>query len=964
VRPRAEVCRSGQATPEVGAPRSVIAAPLEAGTAIGRYVITGVAGEGGMGVVYRVYDPRLRREVALKRLRSRKGRELDAMSKARLLAEARAMASLSHPNVLPVYDVEEIGGDLCITMEYVEGVTLRAWCRHNNPSWFHVVDELIEAGQGLAAAHRAGLVHRDFKPTNAMIGSDGRVRVMDFGLATRKSDVESSSMAIATVSVATVDEPEDSDPKTEEGVVMGTPAYMAPEQHDGLPADARSDQFAFCVSAFELLYGRRPFEAKGSKALAQAKKEGKIRKISGRSPVPRRLHRILVRGMAAEPALRWPSMDALLAALRRIRAWRRRRPMVMAGSGLAIATAAYALAGDPPCDATQRLEQVWNHERAARIEAELRAGSAGRVEHGPGLERAIDDHAHAWIDAYRETCHRDPSSAGPWARAASDGPRRWCLADHLRGLDVALSLLESDEPRGTRRPSARHIVASLPDPDDCAAADRRSRSGRPDARIADEVRMLERDLWRVRILADAGSVRDALSLVETLDGRVTATGYDPLRARHAAIASRVHGRLGRHAEAARLGREGYYLALAEGDDLLAIEQALLLASVSSQGLRSRDAEAWLDHAAAFVERASASDTWRARVEHVRGAVLHAAGDLEQARDALLAALTLIGSDDAPASVRQRSMSHNALGLVQRDLGQLSSARGQLEEAQRLQEALLGPGQSLDGTVAINLATVRAGLGDHDGAMRALEGALADLERGYGSDGWPALIAAGNIANVFVEQERFAEAEIWFEHMERGLEAIDRSGSIEYAVLQADRARLAVRLGRGVEARTRWQRAIAVLVEQSLHATAAGATLQLDYARFLLREGDVAQAHRLLDSLEEEVGESLGSQHALVLEVRVALGEALLGLDRPEAALQVLRPLELGADSASDFDPDRRAWLRFFLARALWEARPAEREDAWRSMVDLREVVARSGADAELLIQLERWIDERRHRRPS
>ncbi len=234
---------------------------LDAGPAIGRFLVGGVLGQGGMGVVMRARDPELGRDVAIKLLQpGQRG-----LAGLRLGREAQAMAKLSHPNVVNVYDVGEHDGAMYIAMELVEGSTLRAWRQAATRTWREVLAMYVAAGRGLAAAHAAGLVHRDFKPDNVLVGADGRPRVTDFGLvAADGRAVESGDTRGAALDANL----------TVQGSVLGTPAYMAPEQWRGETVDPRTDQFAFCVALWEALHGERPFEGETTAVVRQAILDG------------------------------------------------------------------------------------------------------------------------------------------------------------------------------------------------------------------------------------------------------------------------------------------------------------------------------------------------------------------------------------------------------------------------------------------------------------------------------------------------------------------------------------------------------------------------------------------------------------------------------------------------------------------------------------------------------------------
>src|SRR5690606_35366818 len=226
---------------------------------------------------------------------------------------------------LPIYDVGTMGDSIYVAMEFVEGCTLTVWLEQQRRRPLEIVEVFLQAGRGLAAAHAAGLVHRDFKPDNVLVGSDGLVRVSDFGLARADPtqlpeveppvDDEDGEGGEVRYPVNLDDSDVLSSPLTQTGVVVGTPRYMAPEQHAGAPADARSDQFAFCVALYQALYGQDPFVANTLERLAMAKQEGRICEIPAQSRVPAYLEDIVLRGLAPEPADRFPSMEDLVAEL-------------------------------------------------------------------------------------------------------------------------------------------------------------------------------------------------------------------------------------------------------------------------------------------------------------------------------------------------------------------------------------------------------------------------------------------------------------------------------------------------------------------------------------------------------------------------------------------------------------------------------------------------------------------------
>jgi serine/threonine protein kinase len=334
----------GTDDPEVSHERARLS--LENGQRVGRYVIEEPIARGGMGVLYAAHDPRLSRKVALKLLRP----DVPSVGRHRgpsLLREAQAMAQLSHPNVVNVYDVGTFHTQVFIAMEFVDGLTLKSWLRARPRSWRDILAAFVEAGTGLAAAHAVGLVHRDFKPDNVMVGVEGRVRVTDFGLARSFDESESDeprdgseprkvSTSLATWDLAAT--------LTKTGTLKGTPAYMAPEQFCCMRPDARTDQFSFCVALYEALYGFRPFDAKTDQELVANVLEGRVRPPPTTSDVPPSVGVILGKGLSAARDERFPSMGALLSALRTESALRpptRRRNLgrvLLLGAGLALGT--------------------------------------------------------------------------------------------------------------------------------------------------------------------------------------------------------------------------------------------------------------------------------------------------------------------------------------------------------------------------------------------------------------------------------------------------------------------------------------------------------------------------------------------------------------------------------------------------------------------------------------------------
>ena len=365
--------------------------PLAVGTVLGRYVILETLGAGAMGIVYGAYDPDLGRKVALKVLRG----ATDEETRARLLREAQALARLSHPNVVAIHDLGTDRGRVFLAMELIEGDTLAAWLR-GRPRPQAVIDALVSAGRGLAAAHAAGLVHRDFKPANVLVGEDGRARVTDFGLAHG-----------------------DEGPAAGHGAA-GTPAYMAPEQRVGGPTDARSDQYAFCATLHEALSGQRP--PAGADALPRWTRPilGKARSRRhsrrslpghGHSPVP--------------PGRRGPSLTP-------------RRSLGGAAIVLA-AGAAIAFAMRPARAQCDGAEAAWGNlwgqgDRAEVAAAFARSDRPGRDTALARVTETLDAYRARWVNAHTETC-RATRVRGDQSEALLD-LRMQCLAGRRRQAEA------------------------------------------------------------------------------------------------------------------------------------------------------------------------------------------------------------------------------------------------------------------------------------------------------------------------------------------------------------------------------------------------------------------------------------------------------------------------------------------------------------------------------------------------
>ena len=331
-------------TSEDGATEPSVEAPeeqLKPGSPLGRYVVRERLGAGGMGVVYEAYDPELNRKIAIKLMRpGGSGSTSASEGRARLMREAQAMAQLSHPNAIAVYDVGTLGDQVFIAMEYVEGRTLTHWLAELKRPWREIANMFVHTGRGLAAAHAAGILHRDFKPDNVLVGKDGRPRVLDFGLARALFGEPEKRAPDDELAKADADGPSNLAPLrvvlTQPGRLMGTPAYMAPEQLMGERVDEKSDQYSFCAALFQGLYGILPFNADNFGALLEQIRLRKVTEVPNLNSVPSSVHQALLRGLSPNPADRFSSIEALLDKLEQQQAVPRRQTLIVAGLVIAV----------------------------------------------------------------------------------------------------------------------------------------------------------------------------------------------------------------------------------------------------------------------------------------------------------------------------------------------------------------------------------------------------------------------------------------------------------------------------------------------------------------------------------------------------------------------------------------------------------------------------------------------------
>jgi len=500
---------------------------------LGRFVLLEPIAGGGMGMVYAAYDGKLDRRVALKVLHPRlHGAE---RARARLTAEARVLARLDHPNVVPVHDVIELDDQIVIVMELVEGPTLAEWERAQPRSWREIVQHYVAAGRGLEAAHALGLVHRDFKPSNAIVGNDGRVRVLDFGLA-RASDErahEPREVRAASLGMSL----------TGTGEVVGTLGYASPEQLAGAHVDALSDQFSFCVALHRALHGLSPFSGDDAASRLASIRAGRI-SHTDRRRVPGWLVRVVDRGLAAEPAARHPSMRVLLDELERDPGGRRRRVVVVAMfvGATALATAALVRERTPGAEAScdggvADLARVWNPSRRASIVSAIeRVGVPLATELGARVTAGLDQFREQWTTMHRDACvaHR----RGEQSASLLD-QRMLCLRGRLADLEATVEVLTRVDGETIDR--ALEAVAEMPAVRACGDLEALTAAVPPPADDAkrQQVATVRGQLSRAGALERAGRAQEALDEARAARAAAVPIGYPPLIAEAALLEGKV-----------------------------------------------------------------------------------------------------------------------------------------------------------------------------------------------------------------------------------------------------------------------------------------------------------------------------------------------------------------------------------------------------------------------------------------
>ncbi|HEY3446493.1 MAG TPA: protein kinase [Myxococcales bacterium] len=703
--------------------RTAAAAPkkgdqLPKGAVIGRYLVTGVLGEGGMGTVYSAYDPDLGRPVAIKLVKFT-GEDADS-ARARLLHEAQAMARLAHPNVLAVFDAGPFGDELFVAMELVDGPDLFRWLREKPRTRREIFEAFLHAGRGLVAAHRAGMVHRDFKPDNVMIGRDGRVRVTDFGLA-HMSELPSwpappltgaGSQSPNTVS------------QSISGLISGTPAYMAPEQFAGGATDARADQFAFCVSLWEALVGERPFEGKDLATLRNNVVNGNVRltrRRPGHPGMSGELRRLLLRGLRVRPDDRHADLEVILEFLRRRLARARERTLAVAAALLLLAGSLglFALRShreEVRCarEAGQVVGQLWSPQQREAVSSAL-SGSGSALPKAAvraTLER-LDGSMREWALAQTRVCDalRTRHNASGLAQAAQ------CLEGNALRADAVVRVLSRPLPEGA--PALDRVLGRWEDPLSCLAP----AAVKPPAASPEE-RGLRQGVEEVVLASLLGRHDQAIAgaqrlLIQARERKA----FAEVAELESALASSLWNRDGPSAQAAEIFRQAVRDADASGRDKLSLSSRVELAKFLSQGAgKPAEAEPFALDAMAWLQRTGELPHLEQDLVVALGSIALDTGKSEEAIGYFKRQVELSKGEGRTHA----SKAFNNLALAYNQAGRMAEA---IESQERQIVELQAFEETLPTDLALawaNLALMRMNQGQLDEALASVDRALQAL----------------------------------------------------------------------------------------------------------------------------------------------------------------------------------------------------------------------------------------------
>lgn len=906
--------------------------------AVGRYEVHEEIGRGGMGRVLRARDPSLDRDVAIKLILPS---ALSSAARERFAREAVTLGKLRHPNVLEVFDVGESQGAPYFVMEFIVGHNLDAWSRGRGPR--EILECLRGAGRGLAAAHAQGVLHRDFKPSNVIVGHDGRAKVADFGLA---------GVEVAQTAPTGGGAPTDSLTKT--GAIMGTPAYMAPELLDGGKASMLSDQFAFCVSMHEVLYGSRPFSGADARALSAAIRNGEIPPASDDVVIPGRTRRALVRGLSPEPRERFDSMDALLHELRPERSAGAKLGLglgLSAGVGLAIVTA-FGLANPEPstCSAfAGELSGVYDaaargNIRASFAQSELpyaKASSRSTVA-------ALDTYAEHWVAGARASCLA--SESGELPGDALDVRMR-CFKHAAQSLDSMVELLEAPEQAHIERGS--ELVATLPNLALCSDLEALKRFSVLPAGAAEaaQAEALDPILSQAHAKTLVNDFDGAWELLQKHSEALDAATYPPIRVR----ALRVRGRVSlarEDLETARVASlQAHQLAVEHRLDRDAARTAMFLGRIASRAGNLQETERWFDLSLAISE-AGGFNQIKAFTLSTASQFYEERGQLDRAVQAARTSVELTEDDPTypPTSRAEVLLSYSDRLLAR---GGEDKGLRQLQEAREILLAVHGDSHPSIGDVERSLQVRASRRGDYQASFRHGRESLRITLANDGEGSLRAVAATGNLAIALKELGRYEEAA---EQLQRADVMLERwpayRASMRIPVL-TNLGNVMLGLGRNDAAREALTEARTLLENRADHRERA---VLIDGVLSLveLRDGDLDAARRLASGALESSVDIFGENHFHTADVCTRLAHVELEAGNFELA----RGLLLRSIAVEDVTEADRAEAMFLLARATLEDPAATASDRARGIEfaqAAKDGLTAKPAYATLLAEVEIWV---------
>jgi eukaryotic-like serine/threonine-protein kinase len=955
-------------------------------TRLGRYVVLERIGHGAMGVVYSAYDPELDRKVAIKVL-SASALGSGGEQEVRLVREARALAKLEHPNVVAVYDVGTVDGadasvnanddvplrpSVFIAMQLIDGVTMAHWIAERPRAWTQVLAAMIEAGRGLAAAHAAGLVHRDFKPDNVMVARDpdgaraGRVQVTDFGLA---RPCDGGQLAFdATISDCTG--PASEGPlslrATISGAIVGTPGYMAPEQFAGRGVDAASDQFSFCVSLWEAFYGRRPFAGDSLVELAARVLQGELLEPPRRSAVPHWVRRALERGLAVDPARRWPSMNALLLALSRGQKQARLRAAITIGA----AVGAVGLGGllwqhedvrrrTAQCEAEgSEIESVWNDERRATLRDALVATDASyAVTTVDNTIPWLDQQAGAWSSARTSACLH-ATVHEEWDDTLLERSL-WCLDDRRIELDTLVTELSRGEPRALQK--AVQAAAGLARIEPCIDRDQLSRQPEPPTEGRVAVEQVRIDLSRAAALRVTGAYADGLAVARATLQAAETLGAAPLVAAARLEVGRASARVGTFDLAEDALVDAYFEAADAGAIEVATAAAEELVYVDNRLRRHDDALVWSRHAE--LHGAVLPDPGQLRLggnlAH-RALVHESAGEYAAARELLQRALVIREEGLGPEHPDVAATLGN-LARVHRSMGEHADALRLATRSLTVWEVALGPEHPNVATALGELGVIRASAGEYREAIELVERGVAIQERALGPDHPDLSSMLGNLAEQYRHVGAYERSQALHERALAIRERVYGPNHLNLAGALNNLANLHETMGDLARAKRLHERALAIRenalgrdhpdVAESLH----------NLGNLQLASGDTAEAQASFERAVVIFEKALGPDHPTV--AYPVFGLATIALSRGSASTAVeLAERALALRVAAAVPAAERAESQFLLAQALWAAGD-DRARAIALAEAARDTAGGGGeATAAKLATIAQWLASHRSRK--